>query len=237
MAYQHVDVGGRTETWLLCSACRTSPAPEPVREPLVITVTAQATAAAVAGHASDGPLALGLGDSAVITGAGPEPEPAGDTARPGQPPAAAAVPAPAEAAAVTDVPHGAIAAGASSTETSTDGGQVSTEIELAGGSRLPARVGESYNYGAWQQATASDAELLDALGLALEAMLSDLTAVSAGRTQVRNVTAWADRVRAEADLTRDAIDEMDRRYKPVIATVAAVGGPEEVSNTSYYSQM
>lgn len=114
---------------------------------------------------------------------------------------------------------------------------MSTELELAGGSRLPARAGESYNYGAWQRATTSDAELLDALGLALEAMLSDLTAVSAGRTQVQNVTAWADRVGAEASLTRDAIDEMDHRYTPVIATVAAVGGPDEVSNTSYYRDL
>jgi hypothetical protein len=117
-------------------------------------------------------------------------------------------------------------------------GRVSTELELAGnGGRLPATANESYNYGAWQQATASDAELLDELGLALEAMLSDLTAVCAGRTQVQNVTAWADRVRAEANLTREAIEEMDRRYTPVIAAVAAVGGPEEVSNTSYYRDL
>ena len=114
---------------------------------------------------------------------------------------------------------------------------MSTELELAGGNRLPARPGEAYNYGAWQRATASDAEVIDQLGLALEAMLSDLTAVAAGRTQVQNVTAWADRVQAEASLTRDAIDEMDRRYKPVIATVAAVGGTDEVSNTSYYREM
>ena len=117
-------------------------------------------------------------------------------------------------------------------------GRVGSELELAdGGGRLPARAGESYNYGAWQRATASDAELLDQLGLALEAMLSDLTAVSAGRTQVQNVTAWADRVRAEADLTREAIEEMDRRYQPVIAAVAAVGGTNEVSNTSYYQDL
>ena len=113
---------------------------------------------------------------------------------------------------------------------------MSTELIPAGG-RPPARPGEAYNYGAWQRATTSDAELLDALGLALEAMLSDLTAVSAGRTQVQNVTAWADRVRTEASLTRDAIDEMDRRYKPVIAAVAAVGGTDEISNTSYYREM
>ena len=68
-------------------------------------------------------------------------------------------------------------------------------------------------------------------------MLSDLTAVSAGRTQVQNVTAWADRVHAEADMTRDAIDEMDRRYRPVIGAVADAGGPEEVSNTSYYREI
>jgi len=113
---------------------------------------------------------------------------------------------------------------------------VSSELELAGGRGL-ARAGEAYNYGSWQRATASDAELLDQLALCLEAMLSDLTAVSAGRAQVQNVSAWAGRVQAEAGLTRDAIDEMDRRYKPVIATVAAVGGPDEVSNTSYYREM
>jgi hypothetical protein len=67
-------------------------------------------------------------------------------------------------------------------------------------------------------------------------MLSDLTAVSAGRSQVQNVSAWADRVRAEADLTREAIDEMDRRYKPVIGAVAAIGGPDEASDTSYYEE-
>lgn len=228
MAYQRVDVGGRTETWLLCAACRAEPAPEPAPVPLAVTVTVQATAAAIAGHPSDGPLSLQT-DNGGITGADPVPVPA-----PAGQPLEAAVPA---EAAVTDVPHGEIAAGASSTETSTDGGQVSTELELAGGNRLPARPGESYNYGAWQRETASDAELLDALGLALEAMLSDLTAVSAGRTQVQNVTAWADRVQAEASLTRDAIDEMDRRYQPVVATVAAIGGPDESSNSSYYREM
>ena len=100
-------------------------------------------------------------------------------------------------------------------------GRVSTELDLAdSGGRLPARPGEAYNYGAWQRATTSDSELLDQLGLCLEAMLSDLTSVSAGRSQVQNVTSWADRVRAEADLTRDAIEEMNRRYQPVIAAVA-----------------
>jgi hypothetical protein len=243
MAYQRVDVGARTETWLLCAACRAEPAPEPTPVPLAVTVTVQATAAAIAGHPSDGPLSL-QADNGGITGADPVPVPAGDPGWPapaGQPIEAAA-PA---GAAVTDVPHGAIAAGASPTETSTNGngdpmttGQVGSELELAnGGGRLPAPAGESYNYGAWQRATTSDAELLDALGLALEAMLSDLTAVSAGRTQTRNVTAWADRVQAEASLTRDAIDEMDRRYQPVIATVAAVGGPDETSNSSYYREM
>jgi hypothetical protein len=236
MAYQRVDAGGRTETWLLCAACRAEDAPEPAPVPLVVQVAVQVNAAVNPGHASDGPLSL-QADNGGITGADPVPVPAGGPGQPapaGQPLDAAAS---AEAAAVTDVPHGAIAAGASPTETSTDGGHVSTELELAGGNRLPARPGEAYNYGSWQRATESDAELLDALGLALEAMLSDLTAVSAGRTQTRNVTAWADRVRAEADLTREAIDEMDRRYTPVVATVAAVGGPDETSNSSYYREM
>jgi len=322
MAYQRVDVGGRTETWLLCTQCRTEPAPEAAPVPLAVQVAVQVNAAAIGtGLASDGPLAMTLppaaappGDGATYSygaagmpyqwpadaetahrwartmSAGGRPytvtayPPAGgpgttvcaylngeefrptasqaaawdseadlrrqDDIRqgrvafpPGRPAAAGPaqpgqpLAAPGPDAAVTDIPLGELAAGDSPTETSTDGGHVSTELELAdGGGRLPARAGEAYNYGAWAQATASDAELLEQLGLCVEAMLSDLTAVSAGRTQVQNVTAWADRVRAEADLTRDAIDEMDRRYKPVIATVAAVGGPDEVSNSSYYRE-
>jgi hypothetical protein len=290
MAYQRVDVGGRTETWLLCANCRTAAAPEPAPAPPAVTTAVPASAAVTQGHASDGPLAAQL-DSAGINGPDPVPAPAGRAAAapaprvcvscgnpehgprhgggnwgplvayaeplfPGDPDTPRLVhrahfedestgfhgrpyqPAPAPAGA--HVPGGEIAAGASptQTQTSTDGGHVSTELELAdGGGRLPARAGESYNYGAWAQATASDAELLEQLGLCVEAMLSDLTAVSAGRTQVQNVTAWADRVRAEADLTRDAIHEMDRRYRPVIATVAAVGGPDEVSNSSYYQEI
>jgi hypothetical protein len=245
MSYQRVDVGGRTETWLLCADCRTGDAQGPAPAPSAVTAVVQA--AAIAGHASDGPLAFHA-DNGGITGADRVPVPAGDPGQPGRWPAPAGQPpeaaAPARAAAITDVPHGELAAGAVSTETSTDGngglmttGRVGNELELAGGgSRLPARAGESYNYGAWQRATASDAELLDQLGLALEAMLSDLTAVSAGRSQVQNVSAWADRVRAEADLTREAIDEMDRRYKPVIGAVAAIGGPDEASDTSYYEE-
>jgi hypothetical protein len=219
MAYQRVDVGGRTETWLLCASCRTGEAPAPAPAPPAVPAAAEAGPAITQGHASDGPLAVGIN--------GPVP------AHASQPPAA-----PGPDAAVTDIPLGELAAGDSPTETSTDGGHVSTELELAdGGGRLPARAGESHNYGAWARATASDAELLEQLGLCIEAMLSDLTAVSAGRTQVQNVTAWADRVNAEANLTRDAIDEMDRRYRPVIGAVADVGGPEEVSNTSYYREI
>jgi hypothetical protein len=329
MAYQRVDVGGRTETWLLCTGCRTGN-PDSAPAPPAATGAGPAAAAVTAGHPSDGPLTVRLvctvGDlprPAAVPAAGlspdgsaqpvpgpaddsravlgdadvpvtskraaelevgdltqhaggsctcPEPEapwrveqldpfdngrgidvtwshpPCGEIA----PPCPVGADCPLEfhgrselPAAVTDVLPGELAEGASPTETSTDGngdlmttGRVSTELELAGnGGRLPATAGESYNYGAWQQATASDAELLDQLRLCLEAMLSGLTAVSAGRTQVANVSAWADRVSAEADLTREAIDEMDRRYRPVIGAVAAAGGPDEVSNTSYYQEI
>jgi hypothetical protein len=236
MAYQRVDVGGRTETWLLCTQCRTEPAPEPASVPLAVQVAVQVNTAIGTGHASDGPLAVAL-QPAAVGGGTPEtpPAPAGGPAQPGQPLPAAG---PGPDVIVTDVPLGELAAGASPTETSTDGGQMSNELELAdGGGRLPAAAGDAYSYGAWQRATATDAELLDQLGLALEAMLTDLTAASAGRTQVKNVADWADRVGVEAALTREAITEMDRRYRPVIAAVGDAGGTEEVSNTSYYREI
>lgn len=98
-------------------------------------------------------------------------------------------------------------------------------------------VAEAHSYGSWRRATASDAELAEQLGLCLDAMLGQLNAVNAGRTQVRNVTGWADRVRAEADATAATISEMDRRYLPVIAAVGAAGGPEEICDTSYYREI
>jgi hypothetical protein len=256
MAYQRREVDGRIETWLLCANCRAAPAPGPgpgaaapelaaVTASVTTTVTTMTTttvsAAAVAvASGGEAPAVPASGDFTGITDAeivDDDPAPAtGPDGEPGSVPVAAAFPLPAGDPDQPTAPEPRPGPALPLTGTSTDGGNVSTEIELAGG-RVPARAGEAYNYGAWERATATDGEVLDQLGLCLEAMLSDLTAVSAGRTQVQNVTAWADRVRAEADLTRDAIDEMNRRYQPVIATVAAVGGPEEVSNTSYYSQM
>ena len=247
MAYQRVDVGGRTETWLLCAQCRTSPAPEPAPAPAAIQVPVQGTTTAVAARAGDDPLAVEP-DHGGSAKADSVPTPGASAAQAERSAVAERQledPALFETSPITDVPRGEVAAGASPTETSTERtggpmttGRVSTELDLAdSGGRLPARPGEAYNYGAWQRATTSDAELLDQLGLCLEAMLSDLTAVSAGRSQVQNVTSWADRVRAEADLTRDAIEEMNRRYQPVIAAVSAAGGTDEVSNTSYYQDL
>jgi len=117
----------------------------------------------------------------------------------------------------------------------TDGGQM--EGLAVPGGNLPARTGEVYSYGSWQRATGDDGELLDQLGLCLEHMLSDLTAVNAGRTQVRQVTNYADRVRAEAGAIRQTIAAMDSRYQPVIAAVGAAGGPDEVCDTRYYEDI
>lgn len=242
MAYQKVDAGGRAETWLLCALCRTGKSADdtPPRAPLPVTV----------GHPSDGPEAVRQADGdAEEPGGAPEPqragpadlgrylrEPSGDAPAAVEPSSAddgeAAPTLPA-----ADEPGGELPAGDSPTETSpSDGGQVPSDLELPD-ARLPAaRPDESYSYGSWQRATTSDAELLDQLALALEAMLSDLTAATAGRTQVRNVADWADRVGVEAALTREAIKEMDRRYEPVISAVDGAGGPEEVSNTSYYRE-
>lgn len=113
----------------------------------------------------------------------------------------------------------------------------SKELATVPGGHAPARAGEAYSYGSWQRATADDAGLVDQLGMCLEMMLSDLTAVNAGRTQVRQVTDWADRVRAEADAIRRTLAVMDARYEPVIEAVGAAGGPAEVCDTAYYQEI
>jgi hypothetical protein len=261
---QSREVEGRIERWLVCATCASSyersrePGPAPSQVALSATITATTTttvtttvsAAVRAGiPATAAPAAraseLAAGDSAGITGRWLEADDEvflsgawGSAALPGEEPGsvpAAAIPGAGDPdrPAVTGHQPGVAP---SLTGTSTDGGQVSTDLVPAG-RRLPAQAGEAHNYGAWQRATATDGEVLDQLGLYLESMLSALTAVSAGRTQVQNVTAWADRVSAEASLTRDAIDEMDRRYQPVIAAVAAIGGPDEASNSSYYRDL
>jgi len=117
----------------------------------------------------------------------------------------------------------------------TDGGEMAKELAVPGTGGL-ARPGEAYSYGSWRRATIDDAGLIEQLGLCLDKMLADLSTVNAGRTQVRNVTEWADRVRAEADETSSVISEMDRRYRPVIAAVAAAGGTSEICDISYYGE-
>lgn len=115
-----------------------------------------------------------------------------------------------------------------------------SELAIPGSTgNLPARPGEAYNYGAWRDAELTDAQLFDQLGLALDAMLGNLNTVNAGRTQVRNVSDWADRIRTEVTLTQEVVDEMERRYGPVIAVVAGVGGTEEISDpgSGYYEEV
>lgn len=109
---------------------------------------------------------------------------------------------------------------------------MSSDLALPGS----AEVAEVHSYGSWRRATASDAELTEQLGLCLDHMLGQLSAVNAGRTQVANVTAWADRVRAEADATTRTLAAMDQRYLPVIAAVDAAGGTSEICDTAYYRE-
>lgn len=112
---------------------------------------------------------------------------------------------------------------------------MSTELAVQGGGALPAvRTGDVTTYGGQQTGHLSDAQLLEALSYWLGEMRNDLTASNAGRTQIANVQAWAERMEAEAALQRAVSEEVGRHLGSVAAAVDSVGGPEEIANTSYY---
>lgn len=252
LQWSDVRAGERTERWLLCPECRAGhsadhphPEPEPAEAP------------------EPGETATVVPEPAVTAaerGALDAAEPGTDPSSPSEPPGrAAAGPAPAALASDGTIPMAPVASALATVTPQpqaageltagepaepgtpiTGTGEDMSELAIPGSTgNLPARPGEAYNYGAWRNAELSDAQLFDQLGLALDAMLGNLNSVNAGRTQVRNVSDWADRIRTEVTLTQEVVDEMERRYGPVVSVVAGVGGTDEISDpgSGYYEEV
>lgn len=259
LRWADVQAGGRTERWLLCPECRAGHAPAgPRPEPEPAEAPEPGEAATVVPEP-----AVTAGEPGALDAAKPGPEPSAasepDPCRtrgpavsgPGSPDSPApggSIPVtPVAGALATVAPQpraaGELTAGEPAepgTAPITGTGEDMSELAIPGSAgNLPARTGEAYNYGAWRNAELSDAQLFDQLGLALDAMLGNLNTVNAGRTQVRNVSDWADRIRTEVTLTQEVVEEMERRYGPVVSVVAGVGGTDEISDpgSGYYEEV
>jgi hypothetical protein len=96
----------------------------------------------------------------------------------------------------------------------------------------PAPAGGTYTHGQWQQAVESLHAAIAELPPALEVMLASLTA-DAGRTQVAGVMTLTDQAMAWAAAVKIMLDEVNARELPVVDTVAAAGGTDEIADVPY----
>jgi hypothetical protein len=99
-----------------------------------------------------------------------------------------------------------------------------------------ARGGESYTHGQWDAGTRSLADAAADLPRVLDAMLGQLDRSEAGDTQRRLCTAHADMVASLLRALEEMLTDVNRRNVPVVDTVSAAGGPEEIAGIPYLSE-
>lgn len=97
--------------------------------------------------------------------------------------------------------------------------------------------GDSYTHGAWNRATRDIERRLEMLPALLEQMLASLTHADAGRTQVAGVVAFHQGAHIFIGQLREMLREVNRRENPVVETVTAAGGPEEIPSINYLREV
>lgn len=70
-----------------------------------------------------------------------------------------------------------------------------------------------------------------------EAMLGNLRAADAGRTQMADIRAWSDRASVTAMFIRAMVAGVDQRILPLIDVINAKGGTHEIAKPGYYAQV
>jgi hypothetical protein len=96
--------------------------------------------------------------------------------------------------------------------------------------------GEVNHHGDFQRCTTDLAVLTQALAQALEGMLGNLTAVTAGRAQYQGVTHFHERSAGYVKLLTTMLAAVDHQQMPVVEAVTAAGGPPEVNDMPYYRE-
>jgi hypothetical protein len=95
--------------------------------------------------------------------------------------------------------------------------------------------GDIANHGDWDRGTQQIGAALELIIRHQEAMLANLMAEDAGRTQMADIRAWSDRVTAVIAFIRSMLDSVNGRIYPLIDRVDAAGGPCEVASPAYHS--
>lgn len=95
--------------------------------------------------------------------------------------------------------------------------------------------GDITTHGDWDRLTRQVAEALNVTGRCKEAMLGNLKAADAGRTQMADIREWADRTQGVITFIRSMLADVNGRIGPLIDAVSAAGGPDEVASPAYHS--
>ncbi|MGH3411050.1 MAG: hypothetical protein ACRDRJ_52415 [Streptosporangiaceae bacterium] len=113
----------------------------------------------------------------------------------------------------------------------TSGGAVARRS--ASGVHVTAR--DTITHGDWNHAAAQVSEALRRISQFQDAMVGNLTAADASRSQIDGVSAWSDRVTSAERFIREQVAELDRKYGPLLNAVEAAGGVEEVGSPGYHA--
>lgn len=95
--------------------------------------------------------------------------------------------------------------------------------------------GDIANHGDWDRLTQQVATAVELITRCQDAMLGNLKAADAGRTQMADIRAWSDRLTATVMFIRSMLAEVNGRIHPLIDAVNAAGGPDEVASPGYHS--
>ena len=97
--------------------------------------------------------------------------------------------------------------------------------------------GDLATHGDYDRYSEVIAAALDVTTRCQEAMLGNLRAADAGRTQMADIRDWSDRVSMTAAFIRAMVAGVDSRILPLIDVINAQGGTHEIAKPGYYAQV
>jgi hypothetical protein len=108
---------------------------------------------------------------------------------------------------------------------------------LSPGHRVGSGVAQrdTTTHGEWVQNVSAVIAALVYITHLQDQMLAGLTTANASKSQIRDVKLWNDHVNATKKYIRDWLITIDRRLEPLIDSIEAAGGVDEVADPGYHA--